>query len=99
MTKKTFTPKKQLIILGTIYKIKFEDLSSIGAYGECNWKEKVIRLDNECKKDYALYMKVLIHELSHAVFEEAALHQTSIHPDIEEIIVEQIANAVYDNLL
>lgn len=93
MPKKIATPKS-VNILGVKYKIEFKTME-YGIAGCCDWRAKVISLDNAYKTDQKGYITTLVHEIGHAIFEEAALHQTSIHPDVEEIIVEQFSRIIF----
>lgn len=90
---------KSLLICGVKYQVKYESLGGQGIDGYCNGRDKVIVIDKDVTKNHKDFYETILHEMSHAVFEESSLRQTSIDPDLEEIIVDQIAKAIYLNLL
>lgn len=47
--------------------------------------------------NHKLYLQTLLHEFGHCVLHEAALDETSVADDVQEIIVEQIAKALVNN--
>jgi len=69
--------------------------SSEGAHGICKSEEKIIQINET--DNIKLFVQTLLHELCHAVFSESAIHETSVHEDVEEIIVEQISKAIVAN--
>ncbi len=84
--------------MGQIYQIKqTKDLKTDAgdAAGSCDGNAYLIEMDEDL--DEPLYTHTLLHELTHAVFNEGGLDQTSISDDIQEVIAEQIARALIAN--
>lgn len=84
-------------IFGKKIKVKLEkNISSHGLEGLYSPKEKqILYAQHEDEKEL---MKTLIHEIGHAVWHITGLSQTSISHDVQEIICENISQAVVDNL-
>ena len=55
----------KLVMKGTTYKVKFDDLSDRGDLGMCDPKNKIIWLDENLSE--ADRLKTLLHEFFHAV--------------------------------
>ena len=87
----------QVIVLGEKYKIKLiKDLKSKGICGECDFDKKIISIDSSLKKDD--YWSTLIHEIGHAIFNEASINQAISH-DLEEVIVDLFSRVMTKNKL
>lgn len=84
--------KSTFNIFGNKYRIKHIDISKSGTDGLCCHENKVIVIDKSLKGDE--YSATLLHELGHAMFYSISLHQTSISPDLEEIIVENFSKMI-----
>ena len=65
------------------------------SHGTCDRANKIVDIE-ECDND-TLYTQSVIHELCHAVFVESCVGETSLHRDVEEIMVEQIAKMLAHN--
>ena len=84
------------MVLGTKYKIqivkglKCDEGQSV--HGWCDESKKCISIDAGEMGD--VFTGTLLHEIGHAVFNESAINQTSIHDDLKEIMVEQIAKVI-----
>lgn len=57
--------------------------------------KKLIVVDASLKGDD--YICTLIHEVIHALFHRAGLHQTKIPSAVEEMICEQVATVITEN--
>lgn len=83
-------------MLGVGYKIQItKDLKGDDGgriHGWCDVHTKVISIDSLDTGD--VFVSTLIHEINHAVLHESGVGQTSLHSDVEEIIVEQIAKVI-----
>ena len=93
-----FTIPKTLSVLGTSYIVSVEDLSKMEIAGYCDYSLKRIVICKTLKNNYEGYMTTVLHELFHAVFQEAGINQTSIGSDVEEIIVEQMSRVLFSNI-
>lgn len=63
--------------------------------GTCDKAIRTIYIDSDL--DIESHNITFFHELCHAVLSESCLNETSLHEDIEEIIVEQIAKFLVKN--
>ena len=103
--------KKRILILGTLYKIKYEELKDADYDGYCDYTSKkiVIRSDNHYNvSDFKrLQNKQLRHEIIHAFLDESGLQSNFEHSITwghEETMVDWIAIqfpkllAVYEEL-
>ena len=81
---------KQVTILGRHFKISFKDKLENGYMGLCEANELLILI----VKDRAEMRRTFLHEVIHATFRALSMEQTSIHPDIEEIIAENVAKVM-----
>jgi len=93
--KKTKSFMSNIIIFGIKYKIKYVNLLSDNYLGWFKPIEQEILIEHTLKGDKR--MKTLIHEIGHGVFHTTGLNQTSIGYDLQEIIVENIAQAIVQN--
>ncbi len=90
---------KQVTILGQKYSIVQQNelkSESKDVWGSVDLVKKTIYLDKS-QTDIEK-ISTLIHEMGHAVFFESAINLTTIHHDVEEILVEQIAKTITNNL-
>lgn len=81
-------PKRKKI-LGSIWKIKYQkqiEYNGVYVAGLCIYTEKTILVTID--QDSAETRRTLYHELGHALLFELGMRQTSLTPDIEELIVE-----------
>ena len=83
---------KEFYILGHKWTINLVTMSSMpeGEIASCNPREKIITL---CKDSPTLFAD-FIHEYGHAVWFESKLFQTSVHPDVVEVFVDQLGAAL-----
>ncbi len=83
-------------ILGTTYKViivkGLKDDENSPVHGWCDKEKKTISIDADEKGDD--FVDTFIHEFCHAVFREAGMGQTSLHEDLEEIVVNQLAKCI-----
>ena len=80
-------------ILGKTYKIKYEDKSKTDACGLTDNAKALIIIDKSLTgKDLE---QTPLHEFFHGVFHRVGANQ-AIAPELEEIIVESIANFLVD---
>jgi hypothetical protein len=82
-----------LNVFGSKYKVYARNLNSEGALGICDKQKKNIYLHIEYPEKWP---DTLLHELVHAIFNEAGLQQTISH-EVEEIMAEQVARVLNDN--
>lgn len=83
---------KSLKIFGLKFKVKVAPLS--GILGLCDRLTSTIYIEaNQSDTDK---MQTLLHEVGHAVFGRVGLVQ-GISPELEEVIVENIATALVEN--
>jgi len=89
--------KKTLKIMGQKWSIEIVDnLIDIGECDGTTIKDgKKILLDKSLKGNEL--KQVLLHEFFHAVWVESGLDQTTISKDLEEIIVEQMSQALLNS--
>lgn len=66
-----------------------------GILGCYDYETKTIVVDASLKK--ADYMSTLLHEIIHALFHRAGLHQAQIPEALEEIICEQVSTVLTEN--
>jgi Zn-dependent peptidase ImmA (M78 family) len=66
-----------------------------GVYGYYDPVARLIAIDASLKK--CDYISTLIHEIVHAMFHRAGLHQTKISSSLEEIICEQVSTVLTEN--
>lgn len=91
-------PIKEVEIFGQIYSIHqkehivHEELGLCHGYCDNNKKEIWIELNN---KDEV--WKTFIHEFGHAVHYRCSLLQTSISPDLFEVLVDTMSVALVEN--
>ena len=92
MKKKTKKIKKlidpKINILGVDYTITYVKLEDIAALGECDTKDKLIKIAVEQSKDEAI--GTLYHEIGHAILFESAVYY-GVSREILEVITEQFA--------
>jgi Zn-dependent peptidase ImmA (M78 family) len=88
------TLPKSVKIFGLKFKVKVTKLN--GYLGLCDRLTNTIYIEaNQSDKDK---LHTLIHEIGHAVFGRVGLCQ-GISPEIEEVIVENMATAIIENNL
>ena len=88
--------QKKLKVFGRVWTVKVKErLADTGADGLTLKQEKELWLDSDLKGKEQ--MQTLLHEFVHAVFVESGLDQTSIRGDLEEIVAEQVSQALVDN--
>lgn len=90
---KTLIPKKGIIdVYGTKYKIQLSELGNDTA-GLHHSPANIIEINSRIEdREYAT--ETLLHELFHAIFLQSSIDQTEISPEVEQIIVNQIAKFV-----
>ena len=88
------TLPKSVTIFGLKFKVKVAKLN--GYLGLCDRLTSTIYVEaNQSDKDK---LHTLLHEMGHAVFGRVGLVQ-GISPELEEVIVENIATAIVENNL
>lgn len=75
----------KISILGTDYKIIYENFGRDNRDGYCNYVKKEICVDSQCSKEYQKH--ILRHEIIHAFFFESGLENYNN----DEILVNWIA--------
>lgn len=81
--------RKSITILGLKIKIIETDLTGTDYDGLYNGKTKTILIEKTLKGKYK--QQILLHEIMHALFDRAGIHQLKISSDAEEILCEQIS--------
>lgn len=82
---------KEISIKGTKYKIKRNFISD-DEYGRCDSFTKTINIHPSVTGE--LLKATFMHEVFHALVFELGLRQASFSHDIEEVLVENLANFV-----
>lgn len=70
-------------------------IANNGVYGYYDPVARIIAVDSGLKKSE--YMSTLLHEIIHALFHRAGLHQSRISTSLEEIICEQVSTVLTEN--
>lgn len=92
-TKKILNIPSRVNIFGKKYKVKNSNiLKDHGIEGLCDGEKSTILISTHSQEP----IQTLLHEIGHAVFERTGLCQ-AINPELEEIVVENIARAIADN--
>ena len=86
---------KSVLIFGKDIKIIPGDLRVKGLDGYFDPQSLTIHIEKTLKGDEKSH--TLIHEMVHAVFHRVSINQTSLHPDVQEIICDSIATALTEN--
>lgn len=68
---------------------------SAGFLGYYDYEARHIVIDAAIPKEH--YMSTLLHEIIHALFHRAGLHQAKIPESLEEIICEQVSTVLTEN--
>lgn len=84
---------RKLEIKGRMYSILEHEIDQ-NYYGFHDYDKKTIELKKGLKLEDK--KKTFFHELLHAIISESGLRQTSLSIDVEEAIVENIANYLVD---
>lgn len=84
---------KDLKIFGKTVKVKMDDLSQYNLAGQYSYETDEITIDNKCPDKF----QCLGHEMVHAVWHRLGMNQTTISLDIQEMLAEGIATALYEN--
>lgn len=94
--KKIMLNKKKLKVFGKDISLKYnKDLCSFGIAGLYSSDKLMIEYGNHPDKDDL--MKTLLHELIHSVCDITGINQTSLSNDLQEIISENVSQAIGDN--
>jgi uncharacterized protein YjaZ len=90
---------EKLDILGMIVNIQYQpqvELNGVLVAGVYYPDRCQIFVATEDRTDEQIYA-TLLHELGHAVFYRVGLHNTNVNPEVEEIIVDNIATVLVEN--
>ena len=86
---------KYLKILGKKIKIVFRDMTEENVCGHYLYNKNMIEINNTL--DVATQQITLLHELIHAVFHRAGIHNANVSHDIEEVIADQVSKVILEN--
>jgi len=84
-------------ILGHHWKVKLTADLKDGVVGTTNPETRTIKIDQT--QDSAHRWETFLHEFGHAVLDELGVENTSLHEDLEELIVEHIAAQMFRAVL
>jgi hypothetical protein len=85
-----------LVIFGQRWKVVENPKIPEHICGLCHYDKKLIEIRSGLNKDVAKI--TLLHELLHSVFFRLGFAVTGMPREMEEIIVDQISTALYENL-
>lgn len=86
---------KYLKILGKRIKVVFRDMTEENVCGHYLYAQNLIEINNQL--DAVTQQVTLLHELIHAVFHRAGIHNANVSHDVEEIICDQVSKVVLEN--
>jgi Zn-dependent peptidase ImmA (M78 family) len=91
---------KPLNVFGKAIPLKFQEglIESEGALAIYDYDSQTITFEARLRTDLKhLFLSTLLHEMGHAIFHRAGLHQATIPVYLEEIITEQFATVLTEN--
>lgn len=86
---------KFLEVLGKKIKVVQRDMTEENVCGHYVYSDGLIEINNKIPKE--TQEVTLVHELIHAVFYRAGIHNAKVSHDIEEIICDQISKVITEN--
>lgn len=86
---------KHLKILGKKIKVVFRDMTEENVCGHYLYAKGLIEINNTLP--ILTQQVTLLHEIVHAVFDRAGIHNANVSHDIEEVIADQVSKVILEN--
>lgn len=83
-------------VFGHVYKVLRAKLGDQYA-GHCLYEEKLLLVNESIKKPSQYFDESMLHEYLHALFKRMSYEQADIPPQLEEVMIDQIAKGVTEN--
>ena len=103
MVKTKLKYPKTVTIFGKKFKIVFKDIpgrddnGEIAFAGQCLRSDGIIIFNSMLSWTKEDFLQTLLHEIFHGVIHRTAIVQTALHPQVEEVIVDNIATCLCEN--